>query len=77
MYVAHKVKNLKKYLYKLFNGIEKQKLVMGEKKMSEFIWHWSNGDKKIYTKKTEVAEKAMREGMLVMGMKVKPDIIKY
>ena len=45
--------------------------------MSEFIWYWTNGNKKIYTKKTEVAEKAMREGMFVMGSKVKPDIIRY
>ena len=45
--------------------------------MSEFIWHWSNGNKKYYTKKTEIAERAMKEGMLVMGTKVKPNIIKY
>lgn len=45
--------------------------------MSEFIWHWSNGDKKVYTRKTEVAERAMKKGFLVMGMKAKPDIIKY
>ena len=45
--------------------------------MSEFIWHWTSGNKKIYTKKVEVAEKAMKEGMLVMGMRAKPNIIKY
>jgi len=45
--------------------------------MSEFIWHWTNGNNKIYTKNTEVAEKAMKEGMLVMGHKVKPNIVKY
>ena len=50
---------------------------MGEKKLSEFIWHWTNGNKRIYTKKTEIAEKAMKEGMLVMGTRLKPAIAKY
>ena len=45
--------------------------------MSDFIWHWTDGNKKIYTKKTEVAEKAMKNGMLVMGTRIKPDIIRY
>ena len=45
--------------------------------MSEFIWHWTNGNKRIYTRKTELAEKAMKEGILVMGIKPKPNIIKY
>ena len=45
--------------------------------MSEFIWHWTRGDSKIYTRKTDVAEKAMKEGMLVMGIRTKPKIIKY
>ncbi|MEA2055839.1 MAG: hypothetical protein U9O49_03295 [Candidatus Thermoplasmatota archaeon] len=45
--------------------------------MAEFIWHWTNGDNKIYTRKTEVAEEAMKEGMLVMGVQARPNIIKY
>ena len=45
--------------------------------MSEFIWHWTNGNRKIYTKKTEVAEQAMKNGMLVMGMRAKPRIMRY
>lgn len=45
--------------------------------MSEFVWHWINGNSKIYTRKTDVAEKAMKEGMLVMGIKMKPRIVKY
>lgn len=45
--------------------------------MSEFVWHWTNGNSKIYTRKTDVAEKAMKEGMLVMGIRAKPRIIKY
>jgi len=45
--------------------------------MSEFVWHWTNGNSKIYTQKTDIAEKAMKEGMLVMGIKMKPRIVKY
>jgi hypothetical protein len=49
---------------------------MGEK-MADFIWYWSKGNSRFFTRKTEVAEKAMKEGKLVLGMKVKPNIIKY
>ena len=45
--------------------------------MSDFVWHWTKGNSRIYTKKTEVAEKAMKEGMLVMGMKIRPHIMRY
>jgi hypothetical protein len=45
--------------------------------MNEFIWHWTKGDSKIYTRKTDVAERAMREGMLVISKKIKSNIIKY
>ena len=45
--------------------------------MSEFIWYWSKGNSKVYTKDTEKAERAMRQGMLVMGKKIQPNIIKY
>jgi hypothetical protein len=45
--------------------------------MEEFVWHWTSGNKKIYTKKPEMAEKAMKEGMLVVGVKLKPTVIKY
>jgi hypothetical protein len=48
---------------------------MGEK-MSEFIWYWTIGNNKVYTKNTDVAEKAMKEGKFIMGMKVKSSIIK-
>ena len=44
--------------------------------MAEFIWHWTKGDKKIYTRKTDVAERAMQEGFLVMGIKEKPHIFR-
>jgi len=49
---------------------------MGEN-MTEFMWCWTKGNSKVYTKNTEVAEKAMKDGMLVMGMKVKPDILRF
>ena len=45
--------------------------------MSEFIWHWTKGNSKIYTKKTDIAERAMKEGMLVMGIRAKPNIVRY
>jgi len=45
--------------------------------MSEFVWHWTSGNKKIYTKKTDIAEKAMKEGMLVIGVKLRPSIIRF
>ena len=44
--------------------------------MAEFIWHWTKGNHKVYTRKTEVAEKAMHEGFLVMGLREKPHIFK-
>ncbi len=50
--------------------------VMGEK-MTDFIWYWTKGNSRFFTRKTEVAEEAMKEGELVLGMKVKPNIIKY
>jgi len=45
--------------------------------MSEFIWYWTKGERRIYTRNTEIAEKALKDGMLVMGMRVKPSIQKF
>jgi len=45
--------------------------------MSDFVWHWTKGNSKIYTRNAEVAEKAMKEGTLVLGIKIKPHIVKY
>ena len=45
--------------------------------MTEFVWYWTKGNSKVYTRNTEVAEKAMKEGMLVMGAKAKPNIVRY
>lgn len=51
-------------------------LSVGEK-MTDFIWCWNKGNKKIFTKNTDVAERAMKDGLLVMGKKTKSNIIKY
>ncbi len=51
------------------------KFNMGES-MAEFIWHWTKGNKKIYTRKTDIAERAMKEGFLVMGVKTRPSILR-
>ena len=40
--------------------------------MPDFVWHWTKGNNKIYTKNIEIAEKAMKEGILIMGTKLKP-----
>ena len=40
--------------------------------MVEFVWHWTKGNKKIFTRRVDIAEQAMREGFLVMGIKEKP-----
>jgi hypothetical protein len=45
--------------------------------MTEFIWYWSKGNSKIYTRNTNLAEKAMKDGLLVMGQKIRPSVIKY
>jgi len=45
---------------------------LGEYILSEFIWHWTKGETKIYTQKTELAEQALKEGMLVLGVRVNP-----
>jgi hypothetical protein len=45
--------------------------------MTDFIWYWSKGNNRYFTRKTEIAEKAMKEGKCVFGKKIKPNIIKY
>jgi len=47
--------------------------VMGEREMTDFVWWWSEGNIKIFTKNIEIAERAMKEGLLVMGMKARPN----
>jgi hypothetical protein len=38
--------------------------------MSEFIWHWTKENKKIYTTEVERAEQAMKEGFFIMGARM-------
>lgn len=45
--------------------------------MSEFVWHWRKGEHKIYTRKVDVAEQAMRDGALVMGVRMKPSVYRH
>ena len=45
--------------------------------MSEYMWFWTKGNSKVFTKNTEIAERAMKDGMLVMGRKIKPNILKF
>lgn len=40
--------------------------------MTEFIWHWTKGNEKIYTTQIDRAEKAMKEGFFIMGARVNP-----
>ena len=45
--------------------------------MDDFIWHWTKGNTKVFTRDSTVAEKAMRNGMLVIGKKLRPRIMRY
>ena len=42
--------------------------------MTEFLWYWENGSVRFYTRKREVAEEAMRRGLLIFGKRVKSRI---
>jgi len=48
-------------------------LVGGELFMSEFIWHWTKENKKIYTMQVDLAEQAMKDGFFVMGARIHPN----
>lgn len=41
--------------------------------MSEFIWQWTKGNKRVYTTQVELAEQAMKDGLFVMGARVRPN----
>lgn len=45
--------------------------------MEDFVWHWTKGSAKVFTRDSSVAEEAMRRGMLVIGKQLKPRIMKY
>jgi hypothetical protein len=46
---------------------------MGEK-MIQFIWYWKLGEKKVFTQNTAKAEKAMKDGLLVMGKMINTNV---
>ena len=50
---------------------------MGEKEITDYILHWTNGDSKIFTRKIDVAQKAIDNGFVVLVKKTKHNIIKY
>lgn len=67
---------------KLKNYINKSRTIQGTlnpwgRKMSDYIWYWTKGDTKFYTRRSSDAEKAMRAGVLVMGKRLKPSIMKF
>lgn len=56
-------------VFKIGHVCESKKIVGRADLMADFIWHWREGSTKIYTKKEELAEKAMKKGFLVIGKK--------
>ncbi|UCE38680.1 MAG: hypothetical protein JSW00_05480 [Thermoplasmata archaeon] len=44
--------------------------------MAGVVWHWTNGDKEIFTKRIDTVDKAMQEGYYVMPMMVSSHIFK-
>ncbi len=45
--------------------------------MSEMIWCWRKGNKSIYTKSFDIAEKALKDGFQVIVVKNRSKIFKY
>jgi hypothetical protein len=45
--------------------------------MSDFIWYWNKGNTKIFTKNTDVAEKALKDGKLVMARRIRSGIRRF
>jgi hypothetical protein len=39
--------------------------------MQEFIWYWTKGDKKIFTRRFDIASKALKEGNSVSILRKK------
>jgi hypothetical protein len=45
--------------------------------MNEYIWYWTKGNTKFFTRNPSEAEKVMKDGVLVLGKRVKPLISRY
>jgi len=57
--------------------LQTKKFVIKGEKMTDFMWYWTKGNSRFFTRNVKAAEKAMKDGILVMGRKVKPNIIKF
>lgn len=45
--------------------------------MTEMIWCWEKGNKRIYTKRIDIAKQAIKEGFQVILVKNKSHIFRY
>ena len=45
--------------------------------MTDYIWHWRNGNNIIYTRKNEIVKQAINKGLKVIKKKVWSNIIKF
>ena len=65
-------------LHQAFNtfqwNLEKHFFV--EETMSELIWCWRKGNKTIYTKRLDIAQKAKKEGLLVTVLRNRSHIFR-
>ena len=43
----------------------------------DVIWQWTKGKAKVFTRDTELAEQALKDGFFVIGKKMNTHIIKY
>jgi len=71
------IKKLRRYLCKKNSTFCLSEPSLGEGKMKEYIWHWTKGNARIYTRNETLANKAMDEGSLVVGEKIRSRIIKF
>ena len=45
--------------------------------MVEFVWHWTTrSNNRVYTRQADVAERAMKEGFLVIGIRPRPRVFR-
>lgn len=42
--------------------------------MVDFIWYWDKGSIRVYTRKMDLAEDAMKRGFLIFGKMIKPRV---
>ena len=44
--------------------------------MADFLWHWKNGNSKVFTRRFDVAQKAMNKGRSVWLVRVNRRVFK-